>query len=117
LSKTNTLFGARGSSRIPSTVFSSDGAKGKGGIPFRIVVGASKRHHAFRIFANLLAHKGFSQGELLQLPLVSNEGTALEAGNFPLKRHIAEHGIYIASEVAQLNIGQSAIVNNVTFYA
>jgi DUF1009 family protein len=33
---------------------------------------------------------------------------------FPLKRHIVEHGIYIASEIARLNIGQSVIVKNGT---
>jgi DUF1009 family protein len=33
---------------------------------------------------------------------------------FPLKRHVVEHGIYIASEIARLNIGQSVIVKNGT---
>jgi DUF1009 family protein len=32
----------------------------------------------------------------------------------PLKRHVVEHGIYIASEIARLNIGQSVIVKNGT---
>ncbi|MDR2806615.1 MAG: UDP-2,3-diacylglucosamine diphosphatase LpxI [Puniceicoccales bacterium] len=33
---------------------------------------------------------------------------------FPLKRWIVEHGIYIASEIARLDIGQSVIVRNGT---
>jgi DUF1009 family protein len=33
---------------------------------------------------------------------------------FPLRRHIVEHGIYIASEIARLDIGQSVIVKNGT---
>jgi DUF1009 family protein len=32
----------------------------------------------------------------------------------PLKRHMVEHGIYIASEIARLDIGQSVIVKNGT---
>jgi DUF1009 family protein len=36
------------------------------------------------------------------------------AKNFPLKRHVVEHGIYIASEVARLDIGQSVIVKDGT---
>jgi DUF1009 family protein len=33
---------------------------------------------------------------------------------FPLKRSVVEHGIYIASEIARLDIGQSVIVKNGT---
>jgi DUF1009 family protein len=36
------------------------------------------------------------------------------AKNFPLKRHVVEHGIHIASEVARLDIGQSVIVKDGT---
>jgi DUF1009 family protein len=38
----------------------------------------------------------------------------IRSSNFPLKRHVVEHGIYIASEIARLNIGQSVIVKNGT---
>jgi DUF1009 family protein len=36
------------------------------------------------------------------------------AKNFPLKCHVVEHGIRIASEIARLDIGQSVIVKNGT---
>ncbi|MDR0417965.1 MAG: UDP-2,3-diacylglucosamine diphosphatase LpxI [Puniceicoccales bacterium] len=38
----------------------------------------------------------------------------IRSRKFPVKRHVVEHGIYIASEIARLNIGQSVIVKNGT---
>ncbi|MDR0740782.1 MAG: UDP-2,3-diacylglucosamine diphosphatase LpxI [Puniceicoccales bacterium] len=38
----------------------------------------------------------------------------IRSKKFPLRRHIVEHGIYIASEIARLDIGQSVIVKNGT---
>ncbi|MDR1366502.1 MAG: UDP-2,3-diacylglucosamine diphosphatase LpxI [Puniceicoccales bacterium] len=38
----------------------------------------------------------------------------VRSGKFPIKCHVVEHGIYIASEIARLNIGQSVIVKNGT---
>jgi DUF1009 family protein len=39
---------------------------------------------------------------------------AVRSEKFPLERRVVEHGIYIASEIARLNIGQSVIVKNGT---
>jgi hypothetical protein len=47
------------------------------GVPFGIVIAPSERRDLFSLFAELLTEKGFSQSDLLEMPLLSDAGTAL----------------------------------------
>jgi hypothetical protein len=46
------------------------------GITLAIMIAPSERREVFSVFADLLTQKGFSQKELLEMPLLSDAGTA-----------------------------------------
>jgi hypothetical protein len=49
------------------------------GIPLGIVVAPTERREVVDLFASCLADRGFSRNEFYNLPLLSDEGTALNA--------------------------------------
>jgi hypothetical protein len=49
------------------------------GIPLGIVMTPSERQAVFEHLANVLAEQGFSRCELFELPLLSDDGTALRS--------------------------------------
>lgn len=65
----------------------------------------------FRPFAIKLKKTGI---RILDARSFMEPDIAVRSEKFPLERRVVEHGIYIASEIARLNIGQSVIVKNGT---
>jgi hypothetical protein len=49
------------------------------GIPLGIVMAPSEHRDVFSLFADVLAEKGFSRGDLFELPLLSDAGNALRS--------------------------------------
>jgi DUF1009 family protein len=73
-----------------------------------------KQRNAYTIFSIICQEIEKAGIRVLDARSFMEADIVQRAKDFPLKRHVVEHGIYIASEIARLDIGQSVIVKNGT---
>jgi hypothetical protein len=85
--------------------------RAKVGIALGIVMVPSERQAVCSLFAHVLAEKGFSRRELLELPLLSDAGTALRSyaeGNAEREGYRRHH--YLCCRHLRESIGSGTIV-------
>ena len=73
-----------------------------------------KERNAETLFSEVCAQIESRGITVLDARSFMEDDIVARAGKFPIDRHVVEHGIYIATEIARLNIGQSVIVKNGT---